>query len=75
MLDREQLALASVEERERALRSERQAAARERARIARERALWGNEAAYLAAVARVSPLVEDVVDLDVEPPEGVVIND
>lgn len=75
MLDREQLALASEEERERALRSERQAVLREKARIARERALWGNRAAYLAARARVLPLVNDAGDLDDDPPEGVVIND
>lgn len=74
-LDREQLALASAGERARALRSERQAAARERARVARENALRGDPAAARAAWARVLPLVRDVIVPDVEPPEGVVGND
>lgn len=75
MLDREQLALASQEERERALRSERQVVAREKARAARERALRGNAAAYRAARFRVLPLVREVGMPDVDPPEGVVVND
>ena len=74
MLDREQLALASLEERERALRSEWQAVLRERARIAREKALKGSQTAYNAARLRVLPLVRDVVDLDEDPPEGVIGN-
>jgi hypothetical protein len=74
-LDREQLALASEAERDRALRSERQAVARERARLARERALRGSTAAARTVRAAVLPLVPDLVVPDDEPCEGVVIND
>lgn len=59
MLDREQLALASLEERDRALENERKWAARESADTARENALSGDPVAVRALRRKFLPLVRD----------------
>jgi hypothetical protein len=70
MLDREQLAAASVEERSRALRSERQAALRQTARRAREQVLRGDSAAARALRTDFLPLLPVEPDAcDDDPPD------